>query len=141
MDTALGDVLIELNAAIGRAELKASVRRRKTAQAQVLKFRIVLASAEGSQNQQVAVKLGVVPSASSVGALRPTGARAAWRRKADIGLNRAAHLANPRFSAASDEDVQALDRPGFRGQGARCRQPICLPAPACHPPLCEFTMK
>src|SRR5499427_5787035 len=43
-----------------RAELKALAGRRKTAQALALRARIVLACAEGTQNKEVAAKLGVV---------------------------------------------------------------------------------
>ena len=43
-----------------RSELKALAGRRKTAQALALRARIVLACAEGSQNNEVAAKLGVV---------------------------------------------------------------------------------
>ena len=42
-----------------RSELKALAARRKTAQALALRARIVLACAEGSQNKDVAAKLGV----------------------------------------------------------------------------------
>jgi transposase len=42
-----------------RSELKALASRRKTAQALALRARIVLACAEGSQNKEVAAKLGV----------------------------------------------------------------------------------
>jgi transposase len=43
-----------------RTELKALAGRRKTAQALALRARIVLACAEGSQNKEVAAKLGVI---------------------------------------------------------------------------------
>jgi transposase len=43
-----------------QAELKALAGRRKTAQALALRARIVLACAEGTQNKEVAAKLGVV---------------------------------------------------------------------------------
>src|SRR5215467_9803676 len=43
-----------------RAELKSLSSRRKTAQALALRARIVLACAGGSQNKEVAAKLGVV---------------------------------------------------------------------------------
>jgi len=41
-------------------ELKALAGRRKTAQGLALRARIILACAEGSQNKEVAAKLGVV---------------------------------------------------------------------------------
>jgi len=43
-----------------RTELKALAGRRKTAQVLALRARIVLACAEGSQNKEVAAKLGVI---------------------------------------------------------------------------------
>src|SRR5262245_571191 len=43
-----------------RTELKALAGRRKTAQALALRARIVLACAEGSQNKEVAARLGVI---------------------------------------------------------------------------------
>jgi DDE superfamily endonuclease len=49
-----------------------------------------------------------------------------------IGLERAAHLARLRLAAAPDRDVQALDRPGLRSQGARRGGSLCLTARACH---------
>ena len=42
-----------------RAELQALAARRSTAQAMVLRARIVLACADGAQNQDVAARLGV----------------------------------------------------------------------------------
>ena len=48
-----------------------------------------------------------------------------------LRLKRAAHLACLRLAAASDGDIQALHRPGFRCQGARYRRPLCLAARAC----------
>jgi hypothetical protein len=48
-----------------------------------------------------------------------------------IGLERAAHLARLRLAAAPGGDVQALDRPGLRGQGARRGGSLCLAARAC----------
>jgi transposase len=62
-----------------RAELKALAGRRKTAQALALRARIVLACAEGSQNKEVAAKLGVVEM--TVGKWRRRFLyRAAWLR-------------------------------------------------------------
>lgn len=52
-----------------RAELKALAGRRKTAQALAFRARIILACADGSQNKEVATKLGVVET---------TGGK--WRR-------------------------------------------------------------
>jgi len=68
-----------------RTELKALAGRRKTAQALALRARIVLACAEGSQNKEVAAKLGVIETtvaqavcrAAGRGPARPVKARGA----------------------------------------------------------------
>ena len=49
-----------------------------------------------------------------------------------VGLHRAAHLARLRPAAASDGDIQALDRSGLRRQGARRRRPLRRAAGARH---------
>lgn len=143
-----------------RAELRALVGRRKTAQALALRARIILACAEGGQNKEVAAKLGVVENTvgkwrrrfvqDRVEGLRDEPRTGAPRTiddarieativknlgepseecdplelarhgegKRAVGLKRAAHLASLRLATSSDGDVQALDRPGFRGQRA-----------------------
>jgi hypothetical protein len=53
-----------------------------------------------------------------------------------IGLKRSAHLACLRSSTPPHGDFQALDRPGFRGQGTGRRWPLRLTARACHRSLC-----
>jgi DNA-binding NarL/FixJ family response regulator len=69
-----------------RTELKALAGRRKTAQALALRARIVLACAEGSQNKEVAAKLGVIEA--TVGK---------WRRRFAAGQDcqEAGHLTPP----------------------------------------------
>lgn len=48
-----------------REQLQAWARRRKTAQALAQQSHIILACAEGHENQMVALKLGVIPQTMS----------------------------------------------------------------------------
>lgn len=49
-----------------------------------------------------------------------------------VDFERPAYLASLRIAAAPAGDVQAVDRPRFCRQGARCRRSLCLPARARH---------
>jgi transposase len=48
-----------------RQMLEARVRRRTAEQREVLRARIVLAAAQGEENQQIAERLGVAPNTAS----------------------------------------------------------------------------
>lgn len=78
-----------------RAELQALAVRRSTAQAMALRARIVLACAEGAQNQGVAAKLGVCEQTVSK-----------WRR---------------RFAEARIEGLRNEPRPGAPRLGSAPR--------------------
>lgn len=68
--------------------------------------------------------------------MRPTGARAAWRRKAGCRSQACSASGEPSVCSLIGWRRSALDRPGFRGQGARCGRSLRFPTPACRRPVC-----
>ena len=109
--------------------------------------RIVLACAEGLENNQVAAKLRVcaatggpsptpTSSGSSPGRWRPSrrtppaGAPAAWPAPPACPRRRRPHLALVGPEAPPPRDVQALHRPVLRREGPRRRGPLPQPAGA-----------
>src|SRR5918911_650726 len=108
-----------------RAELEGLARRRKAPQGLALRARIVLRCSEGLTNQAVAGEVSAC--AHTVGKWRERFATARLAGLSDEPRSGAPRLARLRPAAAPERDLQALDRPRIRGEGARHRRPLPRP--------------